>query len=96
MRWIMARGPSGRVVLEVDPNLKRQLHAQVALEGKTLKDWFLEAADHYLTEAGKRQLAGFAERVAEHATAYRKSKRRGSRREAHEEITSHSVRGGSK
>ena len=51
----MARGPSGRLVLEVDPDLKRQLHAQVALEGKTFKDWFLEVADAYLASAEEEQ-----------------------------------------
>lgn len=46
----MARGSSGRLVLEVDPALKRALHARVAAEGRTLKDWFLEQVDRYLNE----------------------------------------------
>lgn len=44
----MARGQSGRLVLEIDPRLKRQLHARVAAEGRSLKDWFLEHAERYL------------------------------------------------
>lgn len=37
-------------MLEVDPALKRALHARVAAEGRTLKDWFLEQVDRYLNE----------------------------------------------
>ncbi len=47
----MARGDSGRIVLEVDPVLKRRLHARMATEGRSLKDWFLEQADRYLGPA---------------------------------------------
>ena len=41
----MARGKSGRVVLEIDPDLKRQLYA--ALEGRqqTMKEWFVSEAE---------------------------------------------------
>ncbi len=44
----MSRGNSGRIVLEVDPDLKRRLHAAVAGEGRSLKDWFVEQAIAYL------------------------------------------------
>jgi hypothetical protein len=44
----MARGNSGRLVFEIDPAIKRQLHARAAAEGRTLKDWFLEQAERYL------------------------------------------------
>jgi len=47
----MARGQSGRLVLEIDPTFKRRLHAQLAAEGRTLKDWFLEQAERYLDHA---------------------------------------------
>lgn len=46
----MTRGTSGRIVIEVDPELKRRLHAAVALRGKTLKDWFLECTQELLSE----------------------------------------------
>lgn len=52
----MARGKSGRLVLEVDPALKRALHARVASEGRTLKAWFLEQADRYLHAAPEQAL----------------------------------------
>jgi hypothetical protein len=45
---IMARGNSGRIVLEIDPTLKKQLYALLALEPLTLKDWFIEKAEEYV------------------------------------------------
>jgi hypothetical protein len=44
----MARGNSGRVVLEVDPTLKKQLYALLVLEQLTLKDWFIKKAEEYV------------------------------------------------
>ena len=46
--WHMARGQSGRIVLEIDPLLKRTIHARLAAEGRTMKEWFLERAQEYL------------------------------------------------
>ena len=45
----MAVGQSGRIVLEIDPALKRALHARLVGEGRHLKDWFLEQVEGYLT-----------------------------------------------
>lgn len=47
----MARGQSGRLVLEIDPKFKRLLHGKLAAEGRTMKDWFLEQAERYLRTA---------------------------------------------
>ena len=47
----MARGPSGRVIIEMEPSLKRALHARLVAEGRSLKDWFLECAESYLDPA---------------------------------------------
>lgn len=44
----MSRGNSGRVVLVVAPDLKRRLHSKVALEGISLKQWFVSQAEAYL------------------------------------------------
>lgn len=38
----MAIGKSGRVVIEIEPNLKESLHKKIKMEGKTLKEWFEE------------------------------------------------------
>ena len=45
----MSRGRSGRIVVEVDPALKKRLHAALTLDGITLKDWFRQQAEAYLT-----------------------------------------------
>lgn len=47
----MARGDSGRIVIEVDPDLKRQLYAALALSGSTLKDWFMKEAQEFCSES---------------------------------------------
>lgn len=44
----MARGKSGRLVLEVDPELKRSLYFELEKEQKTLKDWFVSAAKSFI------------------------------------------------
>ena len=47
----MARGESGRIVIEVDPEVKRQLYAALALSGSTLKDWFIKSAAIFCEES---------------------------------------------
>lgn len=44
----MAIGDSGRIVLEVDPQLKRRLYSVLALEHKSLKDWFIGKAEEHV------------------------------------------------
>jgi hypothetical protein len=44
----VAKGDSGRIVLEVDPTLKKQLYSILALEQKTLKDWFIQQAEQHV------------------------------------------------
>ncbi len=51
------RGKSGRIVLEVDPAFKHRLHARLASDGLTLKDWFVERAEAYLEDDESVQLA---------------------------------------
>lgn len=46
----MPKGESGRVVIEMDPALKRQLYSALAIEGSTLKDWFVNAANAYIID----------------------------------------------
>lgn len=55
----MARGESGRVVVEVDPALKRELYAALAMSGSTLKDWFVRSAEDYCSSGVQGSL--FAE-----------------------------------
>lgn len=46
----MARGKSGRIVIEVDPKTKSDLYKTLAVENSTLKDWFLRMAGVYIEE----------------------------------------------
>jgi hypothetical protein len=66
----MARGESGRIVLEIDPSEKEELYNAVTKDGLTLKDWFLRKATEYLRERNQTQL--FAPHtLAESPVAYR-------------------------
>ena len=44
----MAKGSSGRLVIVVDPGLKRDLYVELARRGLTLKDWFIGQATTFL------------------------------------------------
>lgn len=44
----MARGESGRIVIEVSLELKRQLYSVLVIEGQALKDWFIETTGQHL------------------------------------------------
>src|ERR1019366_7087026 len=43
-------GDSGRVVVDVEPELKRRLYAALSLSGSTLKDWFVKVASQHCEE----------------------------------------------
>lgn len=44
----MARGESGRIVLQVDPDLKGELYVELARRGLTLKAWFTGEVERLL------------------------------------------------
>lgn len=44
----MSIGNSGRIVIEVEPELKRQLYSALAKDGMSLKQWFLNNANAFL------------------------------------------------
>ena len=48
----MPRGKSGRMGVEVEPDLKGRLHATLALDGLTVKQWFVESATDYVERRG--------------------------------------------
>ena len=48
----MPRSPGGRIVVEVDPDLKKRLYAALSLDGTTLKDWFIKEVERYLKSHG--------------------------------------------
>jgi len=53
---LMPRGMSGRVVLEIDPELKRELYKALSAEERTLKDWFLANAQAFINSRTQRSL----------------------------------------
>ena len=71
----MARGDSGRIVLEIDPSEKDELYSAVTKDGMTLKDWFRRKASEYLRERNQTQL--FApQALAETPVTYRVSRKK--------------------
>ena len=52
----MAIGESGRVVLEIDPEFKREFYATLTRDGMNLKQWFLGDARRYLEERNQPSL----------------------------------------
>ncbi len=46
----MSVGESGRIVLEIDPLVKKQLYQTLKTEGLCMKDWFLIQANQLLTQ----------------------------------------------
>jgi len=47
---LMSVGKSGRIVLEIEPELKQRLYSALALERKTLKEWFILTANEHIRE----------------------------------------------
>ena len=51
----MPVGKSGRIVIEIDPELKQELYQSLGNEDSSLKEWFLTHVQGYLS--GKSQVA---------------------------------------
>lgn len=52
----MPVGQSGRIVIEIDPELKQELYAALEDDGVTLKQWFLERVEEHLRDRGQMAL----------------------------------------
>ena len=65
----MARGPSGRVVIELDPQFKRDLHSALAKDGLSLKDWFIEQARQYTANRNQLTLPNIVYEAGSRASA---------------------------
>jgi hypothetical protein len=50
----MPVGKSGRIVIEIDPVLKQELYQSLGKEDSSLKEWFLNHVQGYLS--GKSQV----------------------------------------
>ncbi|EKJ8219825.1 hypothetical protein LL282_003385 [Citrobacter sedlakii] len=56
----VAKGESGRIVLEVEPELKKALYSVLAMEQKTLKDWFVDKAQKHICEKKTELIESFS------------------------------------
>ncbi len=52
----MSRGPSGRIVVEIEPQLKRGLYAELSRNGLTFKDWLVAQASRFIQESQQPNL----------------------------------------
>jgi len=52
----MSIGNSGRIVIEIDPEIKRRLYSTLTRDSMTLKDWFLQEAKYYINTGTKNHL----------------------------------------
>ncbi len=66
----MSIGPSGRIVLEVEKDVKRELYSALSRDGMTLKDWFLKNALSYIADRTQMSLSlvSSEEKVQENAS----------------------------
>ena len=60
---------SGRIVIEVDPEQKRELYSALALSGSTLKDWFVREAANYCAEKHQASLFNLSSRGQQYTVA---------------------------
>jgi len=52
----MPKGESGRVVIEVDVELKRELYSALARQGLTMKAWFVAGARDWIRSRQQARL----------------------------------------
>jgi len=52
----MSRGNSGRIVVEIDPEVKDRLYVALVKDKLTLKDWFLTQCNSYLSDVSQPSL----------------------------------------
>lgn len=55
----MAKSDSGRIVLEIDPGLKKALYSVLAHEQQTLKHWFMNKANEHIEEKKSEIIKSF-------------------------------------
>lgn len=60
----MPKGESGRIVVEIEPELKRKLYSVLAMESLTLKDWFIKEANQYVEDKTRPQRKRSQKRAA--------------------------------
>ena len=61
----MPIGNSGRIVIEIDADLKRELYAHLEQEQLTLKGWFIKSANSYLAQSVQPSLFAISQPLVE-------------------------------
>lgn len=51
----MSIGTSGRVVIEIEPELKQEIYTKLKSNGMTLKEWFLLQSNELLNDNKKNK-----------------------------------------
>ncbi|GEA13627.1 hypothetical protein KUL49_40020 [Alteromonas sp. KUL49] len=51
----MSIGTSGRLVIEIDPELKQEIYTKLKSNGMTLKEWFLLQSKELLNDNKKNK-----------------------------------------
>jgi len=46
----VAKGSSGRLVIEIDPSIKKELYERLGEKGLNMREWFLINANAYLKQ----------------------------------------------
>ena len=64
----MSIGNSGRIVIEIDAALKRELYAHLEKEHLTLKGWFIKSVNSYLEQSVQPSLFAVPQRAVEEVT----------------------------
>lgn len=78
----MAKGPSGRIIAEIEPERKRALYAALAADGLTFKDWLMATSADYIQRQRQPEFSNLfanpesAKAVAEGPATYEKRKER--------------------
>ncbi len=72
---IMSRGPSGRLVVELQPDLKHQLYIALSFDGLTFKEWLTKQAERYISEQHQPALFAAESSPATYACAVESSQR---------------------
>jgi hypothetical protein len=62
----MPRSESGRVVIELDPEFKKELYSALKDDDSNLKTWFVERAMDYVEDKRQPSLFGSKSMVNEH------------------------------
>ena len=52
----MAKGNSGRIVIEIDPSFKDELYTALKKEELNMKEWFLSNAEEFLKNRSQMKL----------------------------------------